>query len=88
MRASSEARVISAITVGKGRRGTQSARAAKLDPAGQPFFKSQIGLLAAISRIRPGQPDLVGHGGTRTRRHSHHDTARLSISVTRNATGI
>jgi hypothetical protein len=40
---------------------------------GQPFFRSQIGLLAAD--IRPGQPDLVGHGGTRTRRH--HIVARL-----------
>ena len=43
------------------------------DPAGQPFFRSQISLLAAD--IRPGQSDLVGHGDTRTRRH--HTVARL-----------
>ena len=43
------------------------------DPAGQPFFRSQISLLAAD--IRPGQSDLVGHGDPRTRRH--HTVARL-----------
>ena len=42
------------------------------DPAGQPFFRSQISLAADI---RPGQSDLVGHGDTRTRRH--HTVARL-----------